>query len=285
MSRARRPELPPAALLNATSRPANFVRTRSHARTSRGARAVAKAGQFAAGREIGHDQRRRVVAIMPGDDDVGHIRRAVGDELEPERPDADPGAGRKLEVFGNAPVEDEAAFRVALVGEAQRVAKPVVALLVECRLGQLRLAPVAGRDARAFHPRLELARVWDELDRDAGIGDADDALLTRAIRCAERGGAGLGRAKRGQHRNDFADSREPELIEFAADVRRQRRARIAEGLQPEIEAPAQLFIRLEVGQQHLEAPRHVVVHGRRDLAQNSAPSPRSRPGSGLPSSM
>ena len=41
-----------------------------------------------------NDEGRRVVAVVAGHDDVGHVGRAMGDEFEPQRPDADPGAGR-----------------------------------------------------------------------------------------------------------------------------------------------------------------------------------------------
>ena len=109
-----------------------FVECAEQARESRpyalarenlgGARAVAEAGELPAGREIGNDERGCVVAIVSRHDHVRHMRRAVGDELEPQRPDADPGAGRELEVFGDAPVEDEAALGVAL--SAKRSASP-----------------------------------------------------------------------------------------------------------------------------------------------------------------
>src|SRR5271166_3028368 len=46
-----------------------------------GAHAVAQLSEFAAGGEIGNDERRRVVAVVTRNDDVGHIGRAMGDEF------------------------------------------------------------------------------------------------------------------------------------------------------------------------------------------------------------
>ncbi len=52
-------------------------------------------------------------------------------------------------------------------------------------------------------------------------------------------------------------------------MRRQRRACVDEGLQFCEQGLAQLLVRLDVGQQHLEAFGHVVIDGRRHLAQVS----------------
>ena len=54
-------------------------------------------------------------------------------------PTLDPGAGRQLEVLGDPAVEEEALPRIGRVGEAQRIAHPVIALLVEGLARQLRL--------------------------------------------------------------------------------------------------------------------------------------------------
>ena len=85
----------------------------------------------AAGFQIRKDQRGDVVAIGAGQNHVAHERRALGDERRAQRPDADPGAGRELEVLGQAPVEQKALRGVGRVGELQRVADLVEAFLVE----------------------------------------------------------------------------------------------------------------------------------------------------------
>ena len=56
----------------------------------------------AAGVEIGEDQRRDEVAVGSGDHHVFHVRRAVRDEGDAQRPDVNPRAGRELEVLGDA---------------------------------------------------------------------------------------------------------------------------------------------------------------------------------------
>ena len=58
----------------------------------------------------------------------------------------------------DAAVERESLRRVGGIDEAQRVAELVVALLVERRARQLRVAPVAGRDVRPAQSRLRACR-------------------------------------------------------------------------------------------------------------------------------
>ena len=62
------------------------------------------------------------------------------DEARAQRPDADPGAGRQLEVLGDAAVEQEAFARIVGVGEFQRVADLVEAVRVEGLARELRPA-------------------------------------------------------------------------------------------------------------------------------------------------
>ena len=82
-----------------------------------------------------------------------------------------------------------------------------------------------------------------------------------------RGRPRLGRPERGQDRHDMADRLAPEPLEFLAHVRSERRAGVDEGLQVGEQALAQARVRLDIGQQHLEALRHVVVDGRRHVAE------------------
>ena len=60
-------------------------------------------------------------------------RRAMGDEFRAQRPDADPGAGRELEVLGDAAVEQQALVRIGRVLKLERVAELIKPLLVERR--------------------------------------------------------------------------------------------------------------------------------------------------------
>ena len=139
-----------------------------------GARVLRQVGrEAAAGVEIGEDQDRDDIAVRAGDHDVAHIGRAMRDEGDAQRPDADPGAGRELEVLGDAALEQQALFGVGRIVEPQRVAEPVEALLVERLRGQLRLAPVARRDVRA--------------------AAAAPRICRRAARASRRGRAAAGR--------------------------------------------------------------------------------------------
>ena len=87
--------------------------------------------------------------------------------------DADPGAGRQLEILRQPPLEDESLRRVVRIGEAERVAKAVEAFLVERGLGQLRIAPVSRRDVGPAQASLMLAADRRQLQLDARRGHAD----------------------------------------------------------------------------------------------------------------
>ena len=99
-----------------------------------------------------------VVAVGAGQHDIAHQRREMGDEGGAQRPDADPGAGRKLEILGEAAVEQQALGRIGRVGEFQRIADLVEAFLVEGVGREFRRAPIAGRDVGAFAAALRACR-------------------------------------------------------------------------------------------------------------------------------
>ena len=86
---------------------------------------VGRIGELAARCEVRDDKCGRVVAVVTGHDDVAYIGRAMGDEFRPQRTDADPGASGELEVLRHPPVEQEATFGIAVVGETQRIAELV----------------------------------------------------------------------------------------------------------------------------------------------------------------
>src|SRR5580693_9253118 len=64
--------------------------------------------ELAAGVGIGKHQRGDVVTVAAGQHHIAHQRCKMRDERGAQRPDADPGAGRELEIFGEAAVEQEA---------------------------------------------------------------------------------------------------------------------------------------------------------------------------------
>ena len=59
----------------------------------------------AAGGDIRKYQETHLVAAMARQDDVLRQRRQRGNSGDPQRPDADPGAGIELEILGDAAVE------------------------------------------------------------------------------------------------------------------------------------------------------------------------------------
>ena len=119
-----------------------------------GRRVGGKPGKLAAGLDVGKHQRGDVVAVGAGDHRVAHERRAMIDEPRAQRAGADPGAAEKLEVLGDAAVEQQALARIGGVDELQRVADLVVALLVERVSGQIGPPPIAGRDVGALSAAL-----------------------------------------------------------------------------------------------------------------------------------
>ena len=69
------------------------------------------------------DQRTDFAALVAGDHRVLHQRRQCTDQAQAQRTDADPGAGRQLEILGDAAVEIEALAEVVRVGRLERVAE------------------------------------------------------------------------------------------------------------------------------------------------------------------
>ena len=114
-------------------------------------------------------------AVLAGHDGVLQRRRSGGERAHSQAADMDPGPGRELEVFGEAPVEHDAACRLRGLGKAHGVARLVEAVLVERRRSEVGPSPVARRHVRAAHAHFELAARWHELELDAGDGHADGA--------------------------------------------------------------------------------------------------------------
>ena len=159
---------------------------------------------FAAGVEIGKYQRRDLVAVGPGEHDVARQRGKMRNESPAQRPDADPGAGRQLEILGEPPVEQQAFGWIVRIGELQGVADPVKPLIVERRRGQLRRAPIAGRDIGAFEPGFELALARHEFEINARKRQADIAGALGLPRTGQRRRRGLGRAETRHEQNALA---------------------------------------------------------------------------------
>ena len=123
---------------------------------------------------IGEDQRADEVAVEPGQHDVADQRRAGRDHAGAHGGEIDPGAGRELEVLADAAVEDEALGQIVGIGEFQRVADLVEALLVEGLARSFPASlPIAGRDVGALEAQFELVAIGHELDLHARRRQAD----------------------------------------------------------------------------------------------------------------
>src|SRR5690606_36987851 len=181
----------------------------------------------------------------------------------------DPRAAGELEVFGDSPVEAQAASGVTLVQQTRSIAEFVEAFLIEGRSGQVRPTPVSRRHARALDAQFELVLVGRKLDDVAGSWQSDDAGANAIRRREGNGGAGLGRAKTGQHRYSDSSLCNRKLCEGVHGVLSERAAAEEAGTQTTEERAAQLAILAQVMRERIEAPRHVELHRGRDLSQIS----------------
>src|SRR5580658_10252011 len=177
--------------------------------------------QLAADIGIGKHQRGNVVTVRAGQHHVAHQQCEMGDESSAQRADADPGPGRELEIFGEAAVEQEALGRIGRVGELDRVADLVKALVVERVSREMRRLVITGSDVDAFEPRFELAVARHELELHAGQRQADIASAfgfpTAGNRCRRR----LRRAETRQKHDALACGLDREPLDGVGDMLRQ----------------------------------------------------------------
>ena len=119
-----------------------------------------------AGLEIGEDQGADEVAVEAGQDrHVADQRSAGTDHRRAHGGEIDPGAGRELEVFADAAIEDETLGYIRRIDPADGVADLVEAFLVERLGGLVRVsARIARRHVRTLEAQLQLVLVRDELD-------------------------------------------------------------------------------------------------------------------------
>src|SRR5664280_2444218 len=97
----------------------------------------------AAGIDVGDHQRSYVIAILTSDHNVARQRPKMSDKSRFERPDANPGAGRKFKILSDPAIKHEALFRLILVGKPQTISEFIISLLVKRSRGKVRLTPVA----------------------------------------------------------------------------------------------------------------------------------------------
>src|ERR1700677_4563884 len=93
---------------------------------------------------------------MPREYDVAQVRRAMPEKLGAHRPDANPSASGKLEILGDASIENKSLARIAGIYKLQCVPQAIEAFLVEHGACQFRLAPIAGSDAGTSQARFGL---------------------------------------------------------------------------------------------------------------------------------
>ena len=142
------------------------------------------------------------------------------DELRAQRADVHPGAGAELEVFRDAAAEKQSCGGIGVVSEHERVAQAVVALFVERSLGDLGLAPIAGRDMGALEARFVAAVHRHELHVHSGRRHAHVGRIgaVPGARNGER--RRLGRAEAGEKQDLLAAGLVGELAILVEDVLR-----------------------------------------------------------------
>ena len=128
------------------------------------------------------DERADLVAVVAGDHRILDQRVAGGDQLDADRAGVDPGAGRELEILGDAAIENDALRRIVGIGELDRVADPIEVLLIEGGLRQVRPLVIARHHVRPAHAHLELAGGGHELQLAFRNRQPDRAVHLSTIR-------------------------------------------------------------------------------------------------------
>ncbi len=212
-------------------------------------------------------ERGQVVAIGADDHHVPHPLPQMLEQFGAQRPDAHPGAGRELEILGDAPVEAEALGGIGGIDPGERVAHAEIPLGVEQRTGLPGIAPIARGHVRPAHARLELALDRRRLQFHAGDRQADDPGAADIRPAIEGERPGLGRAEAGHPRNAFARRRDRQPVPLVPHLLREAGAGEEDHAQSREQPLPQRGLAPEMRQQRLEALRHVEVDGGRDLAQ------------------
>ena len=111
------------------------LKFRAHARVCKHRRCIARhvPGEHAAGLDIGKNQRAEIDAVRPGQYHIAHIGRESVDDARAQPPGRNPRAGRKLEVFRDASVEQQALAGIVRILERDGVADAVEAFLIDRR--------------------------------------------------------------------------------------------------------------------------------------------------------
>src|SRR6202040_2960925 len=112
-----------------------------------------------------------------------------------------PGAGRELEILGDATVEHQTLAGICRIFKCERVAELVVTLLVVSLGGEVGLAPVTGRGVRPAQARFELAAARNEFELKTGARQPDIGGASGRPSTADRERRGFGRAEAGEEGN------------------------------------------------------------------------------------
>src|SRR5882724_7185639 len=86
---------------------------------------LGQAGLHAAGGNVRKYQKTYVIAAMAGYDDVLRQRRQRGNTGDPQRANADPGAGIEFEILGDTAVEKQSKLGAVRIGERHGVADQI----------------------------------------------------------------------------------------------------------------------------------------------------------------
>ena len=220
-----------------------------------------------AGLDVRHAEHADFVAVVAGNHRVAHVWRKVRDEPRPQRPDADPGAGRELEILFDPAVEDQPLGQSRAIDGAHGVAHAVEALVVERRAREVVLAPVAGRHVRTADAHLELLARRRELGVDARHRQSDRGRLIARPRPADRHRRGLRGAEPGDENQPLTARFDRDRLQLVRQVLRQARGGVEQDLHPREERLRQCRILPERAHELFVAFRDVEIDRRRDFLE------------------
>ena len=156
---------------------------------------------------------------------------------------------------------------LVLVDEADGVARPVEAFVVERRCRRVRVAVIAGCDVGPGQRERQLVALWDQLQGDARKRHADAAAAGRHEVRGGRSGRRFGRPPRRRQRHMVVG----DVVGDRAQPVPQRLGESRRGVEHEAQAGeehgGEVAVALQPRSEQRIADRHVVVGGRRESAK------------------
>src|SRR5258708_7723704 len=124
------------------------------------------ANRAAAGR-VGKDEQADLLPVVAGYHHVLHQRSAGCKDFQAKLTNVHPGAGRQLEVFGEAAVKKDSLPGVARAADLAPISSLKKSILIEDFPAELRTSPISGSHVWTFDSQLQLVFNRRQLDLGA----------------------------------------------------------------------------------------------------------------------